>query len=170
MTTARLHALSIAMNTPNQLRRWSDSDNPIAEVRPRVAVQTTFRHMASSPAVAARIDAEAQKLLRYFGGLTHCHAVIAAPHRHHQHGRYYALHLELGVPGDRLVINHEPGVHPQAAGRHVTKGAEVHGLHKDLYVVIREVFDSARRQLEDYVRRQRGDVKRHQSAQKFAAA
>jgi ribosome-associated translation inhibitor RaiA len=119
--------------------------------------------MATSPAVATRVDAEAQKLLRYFDGITHCHVVIAAPHRHHRHGRHYEIHVELGVPGERLVINHEPSAHFQPEDRHLTKSAEVQSPHNDIYVVIREVFDSARRQLEDYVRRSRGDVKNHPS-------
>src|SRR5687767_2246477 len=151
------------MSTHQQQRRWADSESPPPSAIPRIAVQTTFRHMETSPAVAARVDAEAQKLLRYFDRITHCHVVIAAPHRHHRHGRHYAVHVELSVPGERLMINHEPNSHSRPENRHLTKADEVQAPHQDIYVVVREVFDSARRQLEDYVRRQRGDVKHHQS-------
>ena len=33
--------------------------------------------------------------------------------------------------------------------------------HEDFYVTMRDAFNAARRQLEDYVRRRRGKVKRH---------
>jgi predicted phosphoribosyltransferase len=102
-------------------------------------------------------------LRRYFKDITHCHVVIAAPHRHHRHGRRYAVHVELSVPGERLVITHEPHKHAQPGKRHLTKADEVEAPHQDIYVPVREVFDAARRRLEDYVRRRRGDVKHHRS-------
>jgi ribosome-associated translation inhibitor RaiA len=130
-----------------------------------IPVQITFRHMPASPAVSERVDEEAQKLLRYFDRITHCHVVIVAPHRHHRLGQQYSVHLELGVPRERLVITNEPAPHPRALSQsHVEKQSEYDAAHKDLYIVIREVFDTARRQLEDYVRRLRGDVKRHSQA------
>lgn len=139
-------------------------DPPPPKPSVHLPVQTTFRHMPASPAVSERVDEEAQKLLRYYDGITHCHVVIVAPHHHHRLGRQYSVHLELSVPDERLVVAHE------SAGRPATAAAERRGkrdepdaAHKDIYIVIREVFDSARRRLEDYVRRRRGDVKRHPS-------
>jgi hypothetical protein len=41
------------------------------------------------------------------------------------------------------------------------KHLEIRGPHSDPYVVIRGAFVAARRQLEDYARRMRGDVKIH---------
>ena len=151
------------MSTSKELPTWTDADSPDATDATQVAVQTTFRHMAASQAVTDRIHAEAQKLLRYFGRITHCHVVIAASHRHRQHGRQYAIRVEIGVPGERLVVDREPALHVRTEGRPRTKQVDVQAPHKDVYVVIREVFDAARRQLEDYARRHRGDVKFHQS-------
>lgn len=148
------------MSTQHQQRRWRDSESTPSPA-PQLAIQTTFRHMDPSPAVAARIEAEGQKLLRYFDRITRGRAVIVAPHRHRRHGRRYAVHLELTVPGERLVIAHDPSLRLGAADGRPTKEAELHGAHKDIYVVLRKVFDSARRQLEDYVRRKRGEVKQH---------
>jgi cold shock CspA family protein len=43
-----------------------------------------------------------------------------------------------------------------------SKRSEVHAGHKDIYVVIRDAFKEARRQLQDYVRRARGQTKIHE--------
>jgi len=48
--------------------------------------------------------------------------------------------------------------------RAVTREPPEHTEYKDVAVSIRDAFDSARRQLEDYVRRQRGAVKAHDPA------
>jgi len=37
-------------------------------------------------------------------------------------------------------------------------------MHEDLYVALRDAFDAAKRQLEDYGRRQRGETKSHEGA------
>ena len=123
-----------------------------------VPIQTSFRHMRASPKATARIVAEVGKLQRYFDGITHCRVVVVAPHRHLRTGRRYSLHIELGVPRERLVIAHEPAVRParDAAGR-PTKSDEIDAPHKDIHVAIRDAFAAARRQLKEYVRRLRGE-------------
>ena len=119
--------------------------------------------MPPSPAVATRVEAEAQKLQRYFERIKHCHVVIIAPHHHHRHGQCYSIHVEIAVPRGMLVISHEPASHLQhSALKRLGKHTELEAPHKDIYVVIREAFDAARRRLEDYVRVRRGDVKRHE--------
>lgn len=152
------------MSTAKKLRRWADSDFPTAKVVPRIPARTTFRQMQASAAVAARIEAETQRLSRYFDRIGQCHAVITAPHRHHRHGRHYTLHLELSVPGERLVISHEPGAHAREEEARLSKRNERQASHQDINVVIREAFDAARRRLEDYARHARGDVKLHEPA------
>jgi ribosome-associated translation inhibitor RaiA len=57
-------------------------------------------------------------------------------------GKLFNVHITLLVPDGELVVNHDQ--------------------HEDVYVVLRDAFDAARRQLEDNARRQRGDVKLHQ--------
>jgi hypothetical protein len=100
--------------------------------------------MPASPATAARIERETAKLLRYFQPITHCHVVVVAPHRHHRFGRAYALHLEVGVPGGPLIVNHEPAPlgHPAAAPP-AGKPPAPEARHRDITVAIREAFDVA---------------------------
>lgn len=47
-------------------------------------LQITFRHMESSPALAARIRALASKLDRFSAHIIRCHVVVAPP-AHHRH-------------------------------------------------------------------------------------
>lgn len=123
--------------------------------------------MEPSDAVTRRIEAEAAKLDTFFKRITSCRVVVEAPPPPHQKGELFHVRIELGVPGAALVVSHEPS--PQAAlaalsreektGRR--KHIEAQPEHKDLSVSIRDAFASARRQLQDYVKRLRGDVKTH---------
>jgi hypothetical protein len=133
---------------------------------PEIPVQVTFRHMPVSPAVVARVTAEAQKLRRYAEAIKHCHAVVIAPHRHLRHGRRYAVHLEIGLPRQRVAIAHEPPARARiVSGEKPAKQHEVDGPAKDIRAEIRRVFDVARRRLQDRMRLMRGDVKRHAPAE-----
>jgi ribosome-associated translation inhibitor RaiA len=127
-------------------------------------VQITFRNMDSSSWVEDRIRDEAQKLDRYYERITSCRVMVEVPHRHHQHGQHYHIRVELGVPGTELVVTHEPSLHSaqtQGGAGEWEKHLELHPEHKDIYIAIHDAFKHARRQLQDYVRRMRGEVKLH---------
>lgn len=123
-------------------------------------LQTTFRNMDASPAVTARVQEEADKLGRYFGRITSCRVIVEAPHRHHLHGESFHIRIELRVPGQELVVAHEPTlIHEEQSESH--KHLEIEGPHKDVYVAIRDAFKAMRRQLQDYVHCLRHEVKTH---------
>jgi cold shock CspA family protein len=56
--------------------------------------------------------------------------------------------VEIVVPGGQIVVNRNNPDH----------------LNEDIYIVLRDAFDAAKRKLEDYARIQRGDVKAHDQA------
>ena len=123
--------------------------------------------MEPSDAVTARIEAEAAKLDTFFDRITSCRVVVEAPHRHHKWGELFHIRIELGVPGTELLVSHEPA--PRATLSHddeavLKKHIEIHPEHKDVYVAIRDAFASARRRLQDYVKRLRGEVKTHRQS------
>lgn len=127
-------------------------------------VQITYRNLEPSDTVTALIEAEAAKLNTFFDRITSCRVVVEAPHRHQKWGELFHVRIDLGVPGTELVVSHEPS--PRAALSHdtepaLTKHDELHPEHKDVYLAIRDAFASARRQLQDYVKRLRGEVKTH---------
>ena len=63
------------------------------------------------------------------------------PHKHHHQGKQFNVRIDIGVPGSEIVV---------------TKDAS-----EDVYIAVRDAFDAAKRQLEDYARKTRGEVKKH---------
>jgi len=136
-------------------------------------IQITFRNTQASAAVETRIQAEATKLNRYYSRITSCRVIVEAPHRHHKRGELFHVRIELNVPGAELVVGHEPAMHRAFAlggNGKLSKRTEVHVPHKDVYVAVRDAFRTARRQLEEHIRRLRGEVKMHTRVSPFRAA
>lgn len=114
----------------------------------QLPLQITFRHMAPSPAVEAHIRERADALHRFFRKIMACRVVVeASAHRQHQ-GNLYHVRVDLTVPGREIVVRRDP---PE------------HHAHEDVLVAVRDTFDAVRRQLEDYARTVRGDVKAHET-------
>ena len=114
-----------------------------------VPIQITFHQLERSEAIAANVREHARKLEKYFDGIVACRVAIEAPHHHHASGNQFRVRIEVSVPGEKLVANREP---------------DQHHAYTDVYVAIRDAFDAMRRQLDDYGRRLRGEVKRHEGA------
>ena len=108
-------------------------------------LQITFRNTDASPAVEAKIRERAGELEQFFDRIVSCRVVIEAPNRR-RHGDLFHIRVDLKIPGKEIVVKRDP---PE------------HHAHEDIYVAVRDCFDAVRRQLEDYVRRRRGDVKAH---------
>lgn len=108
-------------------------------------LQITFRNLDASPSVEAKIRERAQELERFYGRIVSCRVVLEAPNRR-RHGDLFHIRVDLKIPGKEIVVKRDP---PE------------HHAHEDIYVAVRDCFDAVRRQLEDHVRRHRGDVKSH---------
>ena len=129
-------------------------------------LQISFRNMKPSEAVETRVRKEVAKLETFCPRIMHCRVVIELPHQHRQKGDLYHVRIDLTVPGGEIVVKHEPSL--AATLRRVdvekrSKSAEAHVAHKDIYVVIRDAFKEARRQLQDYTRRASPKAKRHET-------
>src|SRR6516162_503923 len=109
-------------------------------------LQITFRHMDSSDAVAKCIRERAEELERFFDRIMSCRVVLECRHPRRQQGNLFRVRVDLKVPGREIVVGRDPAAHH---------------AHEDVYVAIRDAFDTTRRLLEDYVREARGDVKLH---------
>jgi|tagenome__1003787_1003787.scaffolds.fasta_scaffold20890638_2 ribosomal subunit interface protein len=103
--------------------------------------QITARDVPHSEALEAHVRQKAEKLAVFYPHIMSCRVVIDVPHKHKQQGRAFYIRLDITVPGKELAVTHEP--------------------NEDVYVALRDAFDAAKRQLEDYGRRQRGDTKAH---------
>jgi cold shock CspA family protein/ribosome-associated translation inhibitor RaiA len=129
-----------------------------------IPLQISFRNMEVSDAVDARIREEVAKLETFYQGIMRCRVVVELPHRHHKSGDLYHVRIDMAVPGARLVVKREPSLHAsirQSEADKLVKSYEARSEHKDVFVVIRDAFKEARRQLQDYARRMRGQTKVH---------
>jgi ribosomal subunit interface protein len=113
----------------------------------KLPLQITFRGLDSSDALEADIREKADKLDRYSPDIMSCRVVVEARHKHHQDGNLYHVRVDLTVPGREIVTSRE---------------RTLHHSHTDPYVAIGDAFDEARRQLEDYERLRRQQVKVHE--------
>lgn len=115
-----------------------------------IPLEISFRNMDPSPAVEARIREKAAKLERFHDRIIGCTVVVEAPHRHHHKGKLYSVHIDISVPGkDHLIVD---------------RAKPTDQAHEDVYVALRDAFNAAVRQLEDYTQRMRGDVKSHSAS------
>jgi len=105
-----------------------------------IPLQISLHGIAHSDSVYSAIRDKAAKLQRFHERIMSCRVALElAGHKHK--GKQYTVRIDLKVPGGELAVTREHD--------------------EDLQVALRDAFDAARRQLEDYVRTQRGDVKQH---------
>lgn len=130
-----------------------------------LAPQITFRNMESSPKLEAAVLREASQLDRFFPRIMSCRVAIEGPRRE-EFGGLYRVRIDLGVPGEELVVEQNPTLHKTLQTReamHKTKEDEPHRERRDPQRAIHEAFHEMRRRLQDYARRKRGDTKQHEA-------
>lgn len=130
-----------------------------------IPTQVTFRGLAHSNVMEADIRHRIAWLEQFYAGIVRCHVLVEVPHRHRHRGRHFHVRVDLTIPGrDPIVVSHEPTLHgglQDVEDGAAHKGAEIDSVHRHGLVAIREVFDVARRLLEDAAREQRHAVKTH---------
>jgi cold shock CspA family protein len=130
-------------------------------------VQITFRNMEPSAAAEEWIREEAQRLDEFYNRIMGCRVAVELPSRHHKWGSLYHVRIDLTVPGAELVVKRQPSLHTPLQQTHEgrwTKHLEVKVPHRELRQAIDDAFKAMGRRLQDFARRQRGDVKTHEPA------
>lgn len=112
----------------------------------QVPLEITFRGIPHSDAVETRIREKAAKLEQFCENIISCRVAVEAEHHHQHQGNLYKIRLDISVPNKHIVVSRD----------HHDKQS-----HEDMYVALRDAFSAATRQLEEYVRIQRGEVKVH---------
>ena len=107
-----------------------------------IPLQITLLDIPHSEAVEAKIKEKAEKLDQFYSSIMSCRVAVEIPGKHKHQGKLFNVRIDITVPGGEIVVN-----------RH---------QHEDIYVALRDAFDAARRQLEDYGRKQRGATKFHE--------
>jgi ribosomal subunit interface protein len=115
----------------------------------QLPLQITFHGVQHSDAIEQYVRVRAEKLNTLDGRIMACRVAVELPHRHSQHGEHYRVRIDLTVPGGEVVAERTPGDDR---------------AYEDVYAAIDGAFDDAGRRLQDFVRRQRGDVKDHERA------
>lgn len=111
----------------------------------KIPTQITFHDLDHSDAVESRITEAAEKLDRMFTEIMSCRVVVDLANRRRRRGNLYRVHIDVSVPGTELYVGREPGDR---------------NAHKDVFVAIRDAFNAIERQLQEYARTRRGEVKR----------
>lgn len=112
-------------------------------------LQIHFHQIDPSPAIEARIREECQELEEFYDRIIGCSVTVDAPHQRHHQGNLYQVKVHLTLPDGDI---------------HSTHAHHDEHAHEDAYVAIRDSFRAVRRQLEDYARKRRADVKTHEPA------
>ena len=107
----------------------------------QMPLQITIRDVDHSEALETRIRDKVAKLEEFSKNIISCRVVVEVPHKHHHQGKQFNVRIDIGVPGSEIVVNRDHA--------------------EDVYVALRDTFDAAKRQLEDYARKIRGDIKAH---------
>jgi cold shock CspA family protein/ribosome-associated translation inhibitor RaiA len=112
----------------------------------QVPLRISYRHTDPSEALNALVREKAAELERFYPRITGCHVFVERPGEHHRTGggAHFRVRIELTVPGKVLVVSRDPALHR---------------AHEDAFLSTNEAFHEMRRQLEDFARRKRGDVK-----------
>lgn len=110
----------------------------------QVPLDITTQNVSINASDESLIAKKAAKLERLYDRLTGCRVVIEGPGKHHRTGGPYKVRIHLSVPGNELTVDRRSG--------------------NDLTASIHAAFDAITRQLRDYVRTRRGEVKSHDTA------
>ncbi|MBV9949616.1 MAG: HPF/RaiA family ribosome-associated protein [Myxococcales bacterium] len=115
----------------------------------QLPLQITFHGVQHSDAVEQYVRARADKLETFDARITACRVAIEQPHRHSRRGEHFRVRVDLVLPGGEVVAERVP---------------DDDEAYEDAYAAIDAAFDDAGRRLQDFVRRQRGEVKAHERA------
>lgn len=108
----------------------------------QIPLQITIRDVEQSDALETHIREKAKKLDEFFNHIMSCRVVVEMPHKHQSQGKKFNVRIDIGVAGSEIVVNREQA--------------------EDVYVALRDAFDAAKRQVQEYAHKIRGDVKTHE--------
>ncbi len=113
----------------------------------QVPVQVVLKKVAKPSAVRTEVMKAAEVLERFHPRITGCRVAVTNPDMRHLSGGLFDVHIVLQVPGQAdVVVSRRAGDRPE---------------REHLSVALRKAFAQVRRQLQDSVRRLRGEVKAH---------
>ena len=119
----------------------------------QIPVQISFRNIPQSDFIENKIYNKVEKLNKYSDKIMFCRVMVAAPHRHGKKGILYQIHIDITLPGKRIVAARDPN----------------HFSHENVYNAISDAFEAVRRQLKKSVTRKRERHKKKQPSDTMTA-
>lgn len=107
----------------------------------KIPVHIQFQGMEASDALEASAREHAHRLESFAPDIMACRVHIDMLQKHQHQGQPFGVRIDLTLPGHELAVNRVQ--------------------NEDVYVALRDAFDNMKRQVEDVVRRRRGQVKQH---------
>jgi len=124
-----------------------------------VIPRMTFRGMRRSEGLEDVIVRRFQRLTTFAPDIVGGEVVVEFASRHHRFGNRVRVRVEVTLPGEDVVVDHDASPRAMARGAGSTsarKELEPDPEHRFAKVAIREAFDVTRRRVQDQVRRRRG--------------
>lgn len=113
----------------------------------KIPLQIKFHNVDPSEALEAKIRQKVKKLERFDAEILGCRVSVEAAHRKQRKGGLYNVKILITVRDGELVAN---------------RGRDLNHAHEDVYVALRDSFNAATRQLEEYKRQRKREVKTHE--------
>jgi ribosomal subunit interface protein len=107
----------------------------------KIPLELAFVNLESSEALKERVRERVDRLERFSKDITSCRVSVEAPHKSQYNTQHYEVHISLTVPGTELAVTTNP--RPEE------------NFHQDIYVAIRDAFDTAERRLKSWAGKQR---------------
>ena len=112
----------------------------------QLELQITARDVVLREAEELAIREAVAHLETFWDRITSCRVVLEVPRRRGRTGRLYNVRIELGLPGEKVVIRRQP--------------------QESILTAAQEAFKAAGRRVQDAARRARRDIKLGRSAQR----
>lgn len=114
----------------------------------KVPLDISFQNTEPSPAIRFEVERQAKRLEKFYGRITSCNVTVIAPSARRRQCDLFKIDIRIAMPSHTDVF--------------VTKTHGDAAEHEHYVVAIKDAFDAAQRQIEDAVRKTRGQVKPHE--------
>jgi ribosomal subunit interface protein len=105
----------------------------------QIPMEISTRDVTLSPAIEAELRKRSDKLERHYNRVTSCRIALERPTGNHHHdGGPYRVRVDVTVPGSEVVADKQS---------------------EELFIAIRDAFEAAERQVEEFVDRRRDYAK-----------
>ena len=113
----------------------------------QIPLNIEFRNLEPSEPLRKDIEEKVAKLEKIASEITSFRVVVEMPHKHKNQGRLFRVNVDITLPGKEIVAS---------------ASSDKNHAYENAYVVVRDAFNAARKQLQQFLSKRRGDVKTHE--------